>query len=529
MKAKVAAVAAIIPLVLAATAAGATTEPAGTEPGDAEPGGGGTMVWGKPAELIEFDPHTSLNGVSWQLLYLAYETLVEIGPELEIEPGLAESWDTPSDTEYVFHLRPGVTFSNGRAMTADDVVQSFERLRDPELAAFWAGQLGPVESIEAPDDSTVRFTLSSPYTPFLAALANVNASIMPMQELADGSFDPDSEMLGTGPYMVAEHNQDESWVFERNPHYWRAGYPKLDRVEVRIITDDTARVAALRDGSIDIALFENVDAPLVLEGVDNVETVIQDTTDYWRIDVNEIWDQAKLTNDDVRFAVNMAIDREQIRDVALGGLGTPTAATPPGFVESCDPSAVPSAARDLDRARQILAENDAEDLSFTLIASPYLPQIPAIAQVVQQNLAEIDVDVEIAQLEVGDWQTRVFSDNPGTFDAAMSWFAGYADPAMVVSWWNPETALWNQGFLEPNAEITDLIGQAQTLPAGSAERIEALAQACNAIDQDAGIIPLVTRTVVVAYRSDQISPVIHPIEGYIDQFRFISEFEEAAS
>jgi peptide/nickel transport system substrate-binding protein len=524
-KAKVAALAAIIPLVLTATNAAATTEPGGSEGG----GGGGTRVWGKPAELIEFDPQTSLNGVSWQLLYLAYETLVEIGPELEIQPGLAESWDTPSDTEYVFHLRPGVTFSNGRAMTADDVVQSFERLRDPELAAFWAGQLGPVESIEAVDDSTVKFTLSTPYTPFLAALANVNASIMPMQELADGSFDPDSEMLGTGPYMVAEHNQDESWVFERNPHYWRAGYPKLDRVEVKIITDDTARVAALRDGSIDIALFENVDAPLVLEGVENVETVIQDTTDYWRIDVNEIWDQAKLTNDDVRFAVNMAIDREQIRDVALGGLGTPTAATPPGFAESCDPSAVPSAARDLDRARQILAENGAEDLSFTLIASPYLPQIPQIAQVIQQNLAEIGVDVEIAQLEVGDWQTRVFSDNPGTFDAAMSWFAGYADPAMVVSWWNPETALWNQGFLEPDPEISDLIAQAQTLPAASPERTEALAQACDAIDLDAGIIPLVTRTVVVAYRSDQISPVIQPIEGYIDQFRFISEFEEAAS
>ncbi len=520
-KTKVAALAAVIPLVLATTDVGATTEPGGS--------GGGTMVWGKPAELIEFDPQTSLNGVSWQLLYLVYETLVEIGPDLDVGPGLAESWDTPSDTEYVFHLRPGVTFSNGRAMTADDVAQSFERLLDPELGAFWAAQLGPVESVTAVDDATVTFTLTEPYTPFLAALANINASILPMQEVADGSFDPDSETLGTGPYVVAEHSQDESWVFERNPHYWRDGYPKLDRVEVRIITDDTARVAALRDGSIDIALFENVDAPLVLEGVDNVETVVQESTDYYRIDVNEIWEEAKLTNDDVRFAVNMAIDREQIRDVALGGLGTPTAATPPGFEESCDPSAVPSAARDLDRARQLLADNGAEDLSFTLIASPVLPQLPLIAQVVQQNLAEIGVDVEIAQLEVGDWQTRVFSDNPGTFDAAMSWFAGYADAAMVVSWWDPVPSVWNQGFLEPNDEIIELIGQAQTLPAGSPERTEALAAACEAIDVDSGIIPLVTRPGVVAYRTDLISPVIHPIEGYIDQFRFIAEFEEAAS
>jgi len=512
----------IVPLLFAAASARATTEPS------APPATGGTMVWGKPAELIEFDPQTSLNGVSWQLLYLVYETLVEIGPNLDIGPGLAESWDTPSDTEYVFHLRPGVTFSNGRPMTADDVVGSFERLLDPDLGAFWAAQLGPVESVEKVDDATVKFTLSKPYTPFLAALGNVNASIMPMEELNAGSFDPDTQMLGTGPFMVADHLQDESWTFARNPDYWRAGYPKLDTVEVKIITDDTARVAALRDGSIDIALFENVDAPLVLQGVDNVQTVIQDTTDYYRIDVNEIWDQAKLINDDVRFAVNMAIDREQIRDVALGGLGTPTAATPPGFAESCDPSAVPSAARDLDRARKILADNNAEDLSFTLIASPILPQLPAIAQVVQQNLADIGVNVDIAQLEVGDWQTRVFSDNPGQFDAAMSWFAGYADPAMVVSWWDPGPSVWNQGFLEPNPEIIDLIGQATSLPAGSAERTAVLASACEAIDVDSGIIPLVTRPVIVAYRTDRIEPVIQPIEGYVDQFRLIDEFEAVA-
>ena len=211
--------AAIIPLVLTATNAAATTEPGGTgeEPST---GGGGTMVWGKPAELIEFDPQTSLNGVSWQLLYLAYETLIEIGPELEIEPGLAESWDTPSETEYVFHLRPGVTFSNGRAMTADDVVQSFERLLDPELAASWSGQLGPVETVEAVDDSTVKFTLSSPYTPFLAALANVNASIMPMQELTDGSFDPGQRDARHRP--VHGHRAQPGRVVgvRANPYYW---------------------------------------------------------------------------------------------------------------------------------------------------------------------------------------------------------------------------------------------------------------------------------------------------------------------
>jgi peptide/nickel transport system substrate-binding protein len=488
---------------------------------------GGTITWGKPAELLEFDPTTSLNGVSWQLFYLVYETLTEMGPNLDIQPGVAEKWDNPSPTEYDFHLRAGETFSNGRAMTADDVVGTFQRLLDPKTAAFWAAQL-PVKTVSKVDDSTVKFELTKPFTPFLAALANASASILPMKELNDKSFDVTKEMLGSGPFMVKEHKQDESWTFERNPHYWRSGFPVVDTVQVKIITDDNARIAALRDGSIDIALFENVDAPQLLKDVANVTTVVQKTTDYYRIDVNEIWDQAKTLDQGVRFAISEAIDRGQIRDVALGGLGEPTAATPPGFPDSCDVSAVPSSAHNLEDAKAKLAAANASNLKFQLIASPVFPTFPLIAQVIQQNLAAVGVTADIAQLEVGDWEKRVFSDNPSQMDAALSYFAGYGDAGMVPAWWDPVASGWDKGFLKPNDQVDALITQSQALAAGSAERKSVLQQLCNLVDQDSGIIPLVTRPIIVAYRSDQLNANVQPVEGYVDPLRFIQEYSKVS-
>ena len=117
--------------------------------------------------------------MTWRLQQMVYETLVTTNENLEIVPALAASWTQPDETTYVFSLEPGVTFSNGRSMTADDVVGSLQRLIDPATASYWAPQLGPVESITATDPATVEVKLSAPYEPFLAALANVSAAVLP--------------------------------------------------------------------------------------------------------------------------------------------------------------------------------------------------------------------------------------------------------------------------------------------------------------------------------------------------------------
>ena len=120
---------------------------------------GGTLVWGKSLEMTMLDPHTALVGSAWQLQYLVYDTLVTMGDHFEVQPGIAESWEQPTPSTYVFHLREGVTFSNGRAMTAGDVAGSIGRVVDPKFGSWWACQMGSVKSVQAVDAKTVKIEL----------------------------------------------------------------------------------------------------------------------------------------------------------------------------------------------------------------------------------------------------------------------------------------------------------------------------------------------------------------------------------
>jgi peptide/nickel transport system substrate-binding protein len=210
---------------------------------------GGTFDVELPIDIgvaTGLDPQLADVASAWQLMSLVYETLVTIGPDFSVQPGLAESWETPTPTTYVFHLREGVAFSNWRSMVADDVVGSVARLLASQ--SVWRGQLGPVSSVTAVDLHTVRVELGTTYTPFLAALANVPASVLPMKEINEGSIDVATTMLGTGPFTVADHRQDVSWRFARNKGYWAPGAPHLDGVNVTIATEDAARVASLQSG-----------------------------------------------------------------------------------------------------------------------------------------------------------------------------------------------------------------------------------------------------------------------------------------
>lgn len=466
-----------------------------------------------------YDPQLADVASTWQLLSLVYETLVTIGPDFSIQPMLAETWETPSPTEYVFHLREGVTFSNGRAMTADDVVGSLRRLLASE--SVWRGQLGPVESVTKDGDRTVRVKLKEPYTPFLAALANVPAAVLPMKELEDKSYDPATTLLGTGPYVVEDHRQDVSWAFKRNEKYWAQGRPAADTLTISIAPEEAARIASLQNGSAALATLGNVDSAAMLAGAKDVRVVTQATTDFYYLMLNTQAPNSKFADPKVREAITIALDTQQIADVALGGQGRPTAVTPAGLPGSCDPAALPSAAKTVEDARRLLAEAGAENLSFKLTIFSTAPA-PAVAQVIQQNLQQAGITVEIEQLDEASWSGKVYGKAPAEFDAALSWFAGYADPGMVTKWWNPDTAGFNVGFMRTDPELNELIDAASKEPAG-ASRTEALAKVCAKVDADGQMIPLVTRPATVAWREDALSPSLYATEGYGNVLRLVAD------
>ncbi|MFC4852572.1 ABC transporter substrate-binding protein [Actinophytocola glycyrrhizae] len=466
------------------------------------------------------DPQLADVAVSWQLMSLVYDTLVTVGPDFTAQPALAQSWDTPDDTTYVFHLREGVTFSNGRAMTAQDVVGSLERLMAGQ--GVWRAQIGPVETVTAVDAQTVRVTLSTPYAPFLAALANTPAAVLPMKEVTDGSLDLTRTMLGTGPFVVESHRQDVSWTFTRHDGYWAEDKPGVDQVNITIAPQEQARIAALQNGSADLVALGNVDAPELLTGVRGATVGNQSTTDFYYLMLNSNAPGGKFADERVRKAINIAMDRDAIARTALNGLGKPTGVTPAGLPGSCDPAALPSATASIDEAKALLKAAGAEDLSFSLAVFSTEPA-PVIAQVIQQQLGEIGVDVRIEQLDEGSWAGRVYGEVPATFDAAMSWFAGYASAGMVAQWWNPEKAVFNLGFMKPNPELNQVLDTAIATPEGQ-DRAGALRDLCTAVDEDAQMIPLVTRPALVGYRTDAVSPTLYENEGYGNLLRAIADY-----
>ncbi|MFB4268264.1 ABC transporter substrate-binding protein [Nonomuraea sp. GTA35] len=517
-------------LATACAATGTTTTPAAAPQETAAPGylavadqalaPGGTLnlqVHIDSGAATGYDPQLADVATTWQLLSLSYETLVTVGPDFSVQPLLAEKWDTPDDQTYVFHLRKGVRFANGREMTAGDVVGSLKRLLASK--SVWVGQLGPVDSVAEDGDGKVKVTLKEPYAPFLAALANVPAAILPMKEIGDKSVDPATTLLGTGPYVVESHRQDVSWTFKRNGTYWNQGKPAADTLTITIAPEEAARIAALQNGGAALATLGNVDSGTMLAGAKDVKVVTQATTDFYYLMLNSLKPGSKLADPKVRQAINIALDPQQIAGVALGGKGKPTAVTPAGLPGACDPAALPSAAKSLDEARKLLAEAGAQNLSFTLTIFNTEPA-PAVAQVIQQNLQQAGITVKIEQMDEASWSGKVYGKAPAEFDAALSWFAGYADPGMVTKWWNPETAGFNAGFMKPDQELSTLIDAANKQ---TRNRDKALADVCAKADADAQMIPLVTRPATVAYRADALSPSLYATEGYGNVLRLVAD------
>ena len=482
------------------------------------------LTWGKPSEVLSTDPHTSGSGTSWTVYYLIYETLTGTDDELGVVPRLAEKWENPNPTTYIFHLRQNATFSNGRRLVAADVVGSLKRLRSPELKAAWGPNLGDVKDIVAVDENTVRIDLNKPHTPLLSVLAVATTSILPIKEMEEGTFDPTKTMMGSGPYMVVEHLQDQAWKLSANPHYGIPGLPKVSEVEIRIIPDDAARIAALRDGSVDFATFEIPDAPKLLKGIPNVETVIQQTPNYFRLDVSAIEKDSPFKDIRVRQAMQLGLDRSRIVDIVFGGQSIVDCPVPEAFgVDACSglPSYTLPRQERVAKAKALLKQTKTQNTKISIIASPVLATYPMIAQVIQASLSEVGFQPFIEQLPTADWYKRVFRDKTD-FHLAVSWLAGYTDPSLVMRWWNPGKS-FSRGFVIPVEEYNVQLKKIQQLPPGP-ERIAAMKDACAIIEKQANMLALVNKPDYIAYRKDLVDARFSRIEGNFNTMKYLESF-----
>lgn len=331
-----------------------------------------------------------------------YDALTYVGPDGTIEPALATSWTSVDPTTWEFTLREGVTFANGEPFNADAVVATFDIVLSEEGRATYASNVnnyGFVSSVEAAGEFTVRVvtSTSNPLTPNALALAY----IVPPAAFADqGAEAFATSPLGTGPFQATSWS-DQEIVLEAWSGSWR-GEPSVATLRFLHLNEPAARLQALQSGQIDIAHSVIPDQIPTLEA-DGFGVFIGQRGSAMSLAfiANE---GGPMASQQVRQALNYAVDRQAIADTLLAGT-TVAAVWPVEGVNGHDPARQPYP-YDADRARELLAEAGYAD-GFDMVAEITVGSFPADADIYEAMagyLAEVGVNVELRQIDfAGAW------------------------------------------------------------------------------------------------------------------------------
>ena len=206
-----------------------------------QPADPNTLVMIIESSPTNLDPRVGLDAQSERIGELLFDALLTRDQHLNVQPGLAERWETPDPLTYIFHLHHAVTFHDGRPLTARDVKWTFDSLLGGKLLSTKTATYRYVDRIEAPDDFTVIFHLKEPNATLLWNLSEGAIGIVPYGALDDITAKP----IGSGPFRFVSAQQDNDLILERNDNYW-GPKPHLDRVRFIVVPDTTTRALELR-------------------------------------------------------------------------------------------------------------------------------------------------------------------------------------------------------------------------------------------------------------------------------------------
>lgn len=283
------------------------------------PKAGGSIKYGMLRDPVGWEPHINQGWTTYTFMNNIYETLVRYSLQGGLEAGLATRWENPDATTYLLHLRKGVRFHSGNPFTAEDVKFSLERILDPKTAATRSRELAVVQSVTVVDPHTVKIALRQPSAPFLDLLASGEVVIVDKKWAeAGGNFK--QQASGTGPFKQGPFETGVRYTLVKNPDYWEKPYPYLDRIELATIAKDEVRVQALQTGSVDMIEYVPWQAIKTLEKDPGIKVHVgYDTFNIIRLNPK----RPPFDNPKVRQAFNYLIDRQEIIDLAWGGVGRP--------------------------------------------------------------------------------------------------------------------------------------------------------------------------------------------------------------
>ena len=420
---------------------------------------------------------------------LTYDTLFHNDVNQNPQPHLVESYENIDDSTWQFTLKQGVLFHNGEEMKAQDVEASIEwAMTFAEVMPSHEKMLG----IDVVDDYTFTLHTDGPYALLITNLASHGNAILP-KSLIDQGHDFGEEPIGSGPYKLVEWNRGDSLVFEANEDYFN-GAPAIKSMTWRIIPEGSGRTIALEAGEVDVVIeVESMDYERLKETEGITVAEYDSTSITWLYLNNEV---PGLDNQNVRHAINSAINKESVVEVALNGLGTPAIGQLPSNLAGY--SEENADAYDVERAREFLAASgvDPSTLSFPIITSNDTRR--RAGEVIQANLQEIGINVE---LESMDLATYLSATSEGDYTAAIGgWTSNVLLDCLIGVYHSSGINASNKARISGPA-LDALIDEAG-VTLDEEERNAILEQACARANELCPAAPLFLETGLRAYNSD---------------------------
>ncbi len=497
-----------------------------------------TMVVAVSGEVADWDPASAVFWIGNEILQNAYDPLVEFGmttgPEgypkfdtSKIEGVVAESWEVSEDGSVTtFHIRKGITFQNGDALTAQDVRDSFERYLQLPSTAQWLisdpGQIQDISQLTVIDDYTIAFDTGGPNPLLLGVLTEMNMMIMNVDQVLENATADDpwatewakTNVAGSGAYTVASWEPGVQVVLEAYEDYWR-GSPSIKKVIYRIVPSPEDRMLLIRNGDVDVIyelplkdIVSMRDAP----GVD-VISYLTHGNQYMHM-MNTV---PPFDNKAFREAILYAIPYKRIIEEANYGLAGPLTSPIPWQVQYALEGSWPYTSQDLEMAKQKLAEagypngEGAPELTFDLKLG--VPEEEATAIYIQSALAEIGLTMNLNKMNAAAHTEKGMS-HESAF--TMWYFIPYVPDAQYHLFWNFTTGGGTFNFSEYyNARVDEIVGELlpNTLDEPTRKALIEEAQLIISADAPQGLLyqpswNLATRDTVKGFRirSDSLVP-----------------------
>lgn len=458
-------------------------------------------------EPTTLDPGQVQDGDTIDVLQQVYEGLVGWDTESKVTPLMCEGWDVKNGGKtYIFHLRKGAKFSNGRAVTADDFKWTFDRNCSNAFASpvasdylddivgfqdYHAGKRPDLPGVKVIDPNTLEIDITAPRPYFLEKLTYLDSAVLCKEAIKPGEqIKSPSEMVGTGPFKCTQFVPEQLVVLEANDNY-HGGRPKVDRIERPIIKDAATRLNKYKAGEIDLVQLERQDvAALQSDPTYKDQLHFYPRPAIYYVGMNQKA-QPEFANVHLRRAIAMAIDRHKICSEVLGGLvDEANGILPPAVLGHRDKTA--ELPFDLVGAKKEMALAGYSDPTklpeLSIWCRGDRPDVKLVAEAVQEQL-QTNLGIKVGT-QVIDWQTYLKTWDDGQIGFFhMRWAADYLDPQNFLSTLLASYGNENRGINYHNPKFDDLCRQADGEP-NEKKRLQLYAQAEDLVLQDAPWVPI---------------------------------------